>query len=108
MGFGKALGQTQGNRISNLHIRHSGESRSPETAGLRKPGTKLLISTTGFPLARESRIRSSLNAIRNCSRLRGRKRFTVEIPCLVALHDRPNSPQIPVSLNSYDKIAGIV
>ena len=38
---------------------------------------------------------------RNCSRLRGRQRFALEIRAWLPLHNRPNSRQIPATLNSY-------
>ena len=52
------------------------------------------VSTMRLPKA--SRLRHG-----NCSRLRGRQRFALEIRAWLPLHNRPNSRQIPATLNSY-------
>ena len=43
---------------------------------------------------------------RNCSRLRGRKGSQRKFRTWLPLHKKPNSPQIPASLNSYAATQG--
>ena len=51
--------------------------------------------------ARSARQRQTVELASNCSRLRGRQRFALDIRAWLPLHNRPNSRQIPATLNSY-------
>ena len=67
---------------------------------LQLPGNLPDRMASAFQLVNLFQLSTFINTC-NCSRLRGRKGSQWKFRTWLPLHKRPNSPQIPASLNSY-------